>query len=163
MGTQLDISTAYHPEINGQSERTIQTLEDMLQACSEVGDSQLTGPELVCETIEMIVQIKNRLLMARSHQKSYADVKRKPMEFQVGDMVMLKVSPWKGVIRFGKHGKLSPQYIRAFKIIERIGPVAYKLELPDKLRGIHNTCYPTSLIHYTTIIYTKVLENEKKS
>ncbi|GJW98698.1 putative reverse transcriptase domain-containing protein [Tanacetum coccineum] len=148
MGTQLDMSTAYHPETDGQSERTIQTLEDMLRACvidfgsswdrhlplvefsynnsyhasikaapfealygrkcrspvcwSEVGDSQLTGPELVRETTEKIVQIKNRLLTARSRQKSYADVRRKPMEFQVGDMVMLKVSPWKGVIRFGK-------------------------------------------------------------
>ncbi|GJQ92139.1 putative reverse transcriptase domain-containing protein [Tanacetum coccineum] len=185
MGTQLDMSTAYHPETDGQSERTIQTLEDMLRACvidfgsswdrhlplvefsynnsyhasikaapfealygrkcrspvcwSEVGDSQLTGPEMIRETTEKIVQIKNRLLTARSRQKSYADVRRKPMEFQVGDMVLLKVSPWKGVIRFGKRGKLSLRHIGPFKNIERIGPVAYKLELPDKLRGIHNT------------------------
>ncbi|GJU74914.1 putative reverse transcriptase domain-containing protein [Tanacetum coccineum] len=145
----------YHPETDGQSERTIQTLEDMLRACvidfgsswdrhlplialfvDEVGDSQLTGPEMIRETTEKIVQIKNRLLTARSRQKSYADVRRKPMEFQVGDMVLLKVSPWKGVIRFGKHGKLNSRYIGPFKIIERIGSMAYKLELPDKLRGI---------------------------
>ncbi|GKA99006.1 putative reverse transcriptase domain-containing protein, partial [Tanacetum coccineum] len=193
MGTQLDMSTAYHPETDGQSERTIQTLEDMLRACvidlwvvvmieknlplvefsynnsyhasikaapfealygqkcrspvcwSVVGDSQLTGPELVRETTERIVQIKNRLLTARSRQKSYADVRHKPMEFQVGDMVMLKVSPCKGVIRFGKRGKLSPRYIGPLKIIERIGPVAYKLKLPDKLRGIHNTFHVSNL------------------
>ncbi|GJU74671.1 putative reverse transcriptase domain-containing protein [Tanacetum coccineum] len=165
MGTQLDISTAYHPEIDGQSERTIQTMEDIYHASikaapfealygrkcrspvcwSEVGDSQLTGPELVRETTEMIVQIENRLITVRSRQKSYADVRRKPMEFQVGDIGMLKVSPWKGVIRFGKHSKLSPRYIRPFKIIERIGPVAYKLELPDKLRGIHSTFHVSNL------------------
>ncbi|GJS83943.1 putative reverse transcriptase domain-containing protein [Tanacetum coccineum] len=81
----------------------------------------------------------------KSRQKSYADVRRKPMEFQVGDMVMLKVSPWKGVIRSGKRSKLSPLYIGPFKIIERIGLVAYKLELPDKLRGIHNTSHVSNL------------------
>ncbi|GJV75762.1 putative reverse transcriptase domain-containing protein [Tanacetum coccineum] len=112
---------------------------------SEVGDNQLTGPELIRETTEKIIQIKNRLLTARSRQKSYADVRRKPMEFNVGDMVMLKVSPWKGVIRFGKQGKLSPRYVGPFKIIERIGPVAYRLELPEKLRGIHNTFHVSNL------------------
>ncbi|GKA08157.1 putative reverse transcriptase domain-containing protein [Tanacetum coccineum] len=159
LGTNLNMSTAYHPEMDGQSERTIQTLEDMLRACvidfggswdrhlplSEVEDSQLTRPELIRETTEKIIQIKNRLLTARSRQKSYADVRRKPMEFNVGDMVMLKVSPWKGVIRFGKRGKLSPRYVGPFKIIERIGPVAYRLELPEKLRGIHNTFHVSNL------------------
>ncbi|GJT31158.1 putative reverse transcriptase domain-containing protein [Tanacetum coccineum] len=90
-------------------------------------------------------QIKNRLLTTHSRQKSYADVRRKPIEFSVGDMVMLKVSPWKSMIRFGKRGKLSPWYIEPFKIIERIGPVAYKLELPEKLRGIHNTFHVSNL------------------
>nr|GFB80477.1 putative reverse transcriptase domain-containing protein [Tanacetum cinerariifolium] len=112
---------------------------------SEVGDSQLTGPELIHITTEKIVQIKNRLLTARSRQKSYADVRRKPMEFEVGDKVMLKVSPWKGIIRFGKRGKLSPRYIRPFEIIERIGPVAYKLKLPEKLHEIHNTFHVSNL------------------
>nr|GEV16437.1 putative reverse transcriptase domain-containing protein [Tanacetum cinerariifolium] len=86
---------------------------------SEVGDAQLTRPKMIREMTEMIVQIKNWLLAARSRQKSYADVRRKPLEFEVGDKVMLKVSPWKGVIRFRKRGKLSPRYIRPFKILSR--------------------------------------------
>nr|GEW52036.1 putative reverse transcriptase domain-containing protein [Tanacetum cinerariifolium] len=81
----------------------------------------------------------------RSRQKSYVDLKRRLTDFEVGDKVMLKVSPWKGVIRFGKRGKLSPRFIGSFKIIERIGPVAYKLELPDKLRGIHETFHVSNL------------------
>ncbi|GJT21789.1 putative reverse transcriptase domain-containing protein [Tanacetum coccineum] len=163
LGTDVNMSTAYHLETDGQSKRTIQTLEDMLRACaapfealygrkcrspicwSEVGDSQLTGPELVRETTEKIIQIKNRLLTARSRQKSYVDVRRKPMDFGVGDMVMLKVSPWKDVIHFSKRGKLSPRYVGPFKIIERIGPMAYNLELPDELRGIHNTFHVSNL------------------
>ncbi|GKE99075.1 putative reverse transcriptase domain-containing protein [Tanacetum coccineum] len=110
LGMNLDMSTAYHPQTDGQSERTMQTLEDMLRACvinfgsswdrhlPLVGDSQLTGPKLIRDTTEKIVQIKNRLLTARSHQKSYADRRAKPLEFEVGDMVLLKVSPWKGTV-----------------------------------------------------------------
>nr|GEX15981.1 putative reverse transcriptase domain-containing protein [Tanacetum cinerariifolium] len=100
---------------------------------------------MIRETTEMIVQIKNRLLAARSRQKSYADVRRKPLEFEVGDKVMLKVSSWKGVIRFGKRGKLSPRYIVPFKILSRVGPVPYKLELPRELQGIHNTFHVSKL------------------
>ncbi|GJX71174.1 reverse transcriptase domain-containing protein [Tanacetum coccineum] len=157
LGTKLHMSTAYHPETDGQSERTIQTLEDMLRACvmdfggswdthlplvefsynnsyhtsikcapfealygqkcrspviwTEVGESQLIGPELVQETAEKIFQIKERLITARSCQKSYADKRRKPLEFEVGDRVLLKVSPWKGVVRFGKKGKLAPRCV----------------------------------------------------
>ncbi|GJU45751.1 putative reverse transcriptase domain-containing protein [Tanacetum coccineum] len=111
LGTQLDMSTAYHPQTDGQSERTIRTLEDMLHACvidfgKEVRDSQLTGPEIIHETTEKIIQIKSQIQAARDHQKSYTDRRRKPLEFQVGDKVMLKVSPWKGVIRLGKRDRL---------------------------------------------------------
>ncbi|GJS73200.1 putative reverse transcriptase domain-containing protein [Tanacetum coccineum] len=162
LGTSLDMSTAYHPQTNGQSERTIQTLEDMLRACvidfgngwvkhlplvefsynnsyhasikaapfealygrkcrspvcwAEVGQVQLTGPEL-----------------------------RKPMEFQVGDKVMLKVSPWKGVVRFGKRGKLNPRYVGPFKVLKKVGAVAYKLELPQELSRVHNTFHVSNL------------------
>nr|GEY04807.1 putative reverse transcriptase domain-containing protein [Tanacetum cinerariifolium] len=97
------------------------------------------------QSTKKIVQIKNRLLTARSRQKSYADVRRKPMEFSMGYMVMLKVSPCKGVICFGKHGKLSPRYVAPFKIIDRVVSVAYKLELPRELQGIHNTFHVSNL------------------
>ncbi|GJU83699.1 putative reverse transcriptase domain-containing protein [Tanacetum coccineum] len=155
------MSTAYHHETDGQSERTIQTLEDMLRACvldfgknwdrhlplvefsyknsyhtsikvapfealyrrkcrspvcwAEVGDAQLTGPAIIHETTEKIVQIKSRIQAAHDRQKSYENIRRKPMVFQVGDKVMLKVSPWKGVVHFGKRGKLNPRYVGPFK------------------------------------------------
>ncbi|GJW02533.1 putative reverse transcriptase domain-containing protein [Tanacetum coccineum] len=166
LGTRLDMSTAYHPQTDGQSERTIQTLEDMLRACvldfgkgwdkhlplvefsynnsyhtsikadpfkalygrkcrspicwAKVRDRQLTGPEIIHETTEKIVQIKSRIQAACDRQKSYADVRRKPLEFQIGDKVLLKVSPWKGVIHFGKRGKLNHRYIGPFKIIVKV-------------------------------------------
>ncbi|GKB39006.1 putative reverse transcriptase domain-containing protein [Tanacetum coccineum] len=191
LGTRLDMSTAYHPETNGQSKRTIQTLEDMLRACvldfgkswdrhfplvefsynnsyhtsikvapfealygrkcrspvcwAEVGDAQLTGPAIIHETTEKIVQIKSRIQAARDRQKSYANIQRKPMVFQVGDKVMLKVSPWKGVVHFGKRGKLNPRYVGPFKVIERVGTVAYKLELPQQLSRVHNTFHMSNL------------------
>ncbi|GJY94108.1 putative reverse transcriptase domain-containing protein [Tanacetum coccineum] len=99
---------------------------------TEVGEAQILGPELIQETTEKIIQIKQRMQAARDRQKSYADLKRKPMEFQVGDKVMLKVSPWKGVVRFGKRGKFNPGTLEPFKVIERVGAVClYKLELSE--------------------------------
>nr|GFD09649.1 putative reverse transcriptase domain-containing protein [Tanacetum cinerariifolium] len=100
---------------------------------NEVGEFHLTSPEIMQETTEKIVQIKQRIQAARDRQKSYADLKRKLMEFQVGDKVMLKVSPCKGVVRFGKPGKLNPRYVGPFKVIERVGSVTYKLDLPKEL------------------------------
>ncbi|GJZ30359.1 putative reverse transcriptase domain-containing protein [Tanacetum coccineum] len=166
LGTSLDMSIAYHPETDGQSERTIQTREDMLRACVidfgnswinnlplvefsynnsyhasikaspfealygrkcrspvcwvEVREAQLTSPDLIQETTEKIIQIKQRIQAARDRQKSYADLKRKPMEFQVGDRVMLKV-------------------------LEKVGSVAYKFELPQELSRVHNTLHVSNL------------------
>ncbi|GJT58701.1 putative reverse transcriptase domain-containing protein [Tanacetum coccineum] len=162
LGTNLDISTAYHPQTDKQSERTIQTLEDKLRACvidfgnalygrkcrspvcwAEVGEVQLTGPEMVQETIEKVIQIKKRIQAARDRQKSYADLKRKPIEFQVKDRVMLKVSPWKGVVRFGKWGKLNPRYVGPFNVFAKKcyadEPLAVPLDglhIDDKLRFV---------------------------
>ncbi|KAJ9541255.1 hypothetical protein OSB04_027761 [Centaurea solstitialis] len=111
----------------------------------EVGDSQLTGPELIQETTDKIGLIRDRLKAARDRQKSYADNRRKPLEFQVGDRVLLKVSPWKGLVRFGERGKLSPRYVRPFEIIERVGLVAYKLRPSEEMSKIHNTFHVSNL------------------
>nr|GEX79489.1 putative reverse transcriptase domain, ribonuclease H-like domain, aspartic peptidase domain protein [Tanacetum cinerariifolium] len=174
-----------------QSERTIQTLEDMLRACvkdfgngwerhlplvefsyknsyharikvapfkalygrkcrspvcwAEVGDAQLTGPELIHKTTEKIVQIKQRIQAVRDRQKSYANMRHKPLEFQVGDRVMLKVSPWKRVVHFGKQGKLNTRYIRPFKVLAKVRTVAYRLEIPKQLSRVHSTFYVSNL------------------
>ncbi|GJU29089.1 putative reverse transcriptase domain-containing protein [Tanacetum coccineum] len=159
LGTQLDMSTVYHPQTDGRSERTIQTLKDMLRACvidfgkgwerhpplAEVGDAQLTGPEIVHETTEKIIQIKKRIQAARDRHKSYVDRRRNPLEFEVGDKVMLKVLPWKGVIRFDKRGKLNPRYIGPFKILAKVRTVSYRLELPDQLSRVHSTFHVSYL------------------
>ncbi|GKF13621.1 putative reverse transcriptase domain-containing protein [Tanacetum coccineum] len=173
LGTRLDMSTAYHPQTDRQSEHTIHTLEDMLRTYvhlplvefsynnsyytsiryapfealygSEIGEGSLIGPKLVQETIDKVVVIKEKLKAARDRQKSYANNRRKPLEFEVGDHVMLKVSPWKGVVHFRKKGKLAPRYVRAFEILERIGPVAYRLRLSRKLSGVHDTFHVSNL------------------
>ncbi|GJR98255.1 putative reverse transcriptase domain-containing protein [Tanacetum coccineum] len=99
----------------------------------------------VQETTEKILQIKDRLKAARDRQKSYADKRRKPLEFSVGDYVFLKVSPWKGVVRFRKKGKLAPRFVGPFEIIEKVGPVAYRLDLPEELNGVHDTFHVSNL------------------
>ncbi|GJS10907.1 putative reverse transcriptase domain-containing protein [Tanacetum coccineum] len=155
LGTQLNLSTAYHPQTDGQSERTIQTLEDMLRACViDFGNgwdrhlplrSTTHRTEDLHKTTEKVVKLKIACKGAWFGQKSYADKRRRPLEFEVGDKVMLKVAPWKGVMRFGKRGKLNPRYIGPFQIIERIGPVAYRLELPQELSRVHNVFHVCQL------------------
>ena len=191
LGTKLNPSTAYHPQTDGQTERTIQTLEDLLRACvlnfrgswdshlplvefsynnsyhssidmapfealygrkcrspvcwTEIGDSQITGPEMIQETTDKIHEIRKNLLAARNRQKYYSNQKRKPMEYQSGDMVLLKVSPWKGVARFGKKGKLAPRYVGPFKVLNKVGNVSYELELPTELGNIHPVFHVSNL------------------
>ena len=187
----LRFSTAYHPQTDGQSERTIQTLEDMLRACvldfggswdehlsliefaynnsyhssihmaphealygrrcrtplcwDQVVDSSVVSTDIVEEANEKIRVIRQRLQTAQSRQKSYADRRRRELEFEVGDLVYLKVSPLKGVQRFGLRGKLSPRFIGPFEIVERIGPVAYRLRLPESLAQVHDVFHVSTL------------------
>jgi len=194
MGTELCLSTAFHPQTDDQSERTIQTVEDMLRACaleyagawdhnlpliefaynnsyhasigmapfealydrrcktpicwSEVGERDPSRVELIDQTIEIIKTIRKRLQVTQSRQKSYADNRRRPLEFEVGDHVFLKVSPPKGSIRFVQKGKLSPRFIGPFEILQRVGSVAYQLVLPPSLQGIHDVFHVSSLRKY---------------
>ncbi|KAL6202542.1 hypothetical protein ACLB2K_026250 [Fragaria x ananassa] len=117
---------------------------------NEVGEKEFCGPEIIQDTNEKIKVIRNRLKAAQNRQKSYADNRRNDVEFQVGDWVFLKLSPWKGVIRFGKRGKLTPRYIGPYKIIEQVGTVAYRLELPLELSRIHNVFHVSMLRKYIT-------------
>ena len=194
LGTRLHFSTAFHPQTDGQSERTIQTLEDMLRACvmefrgswdthlpqmefaynnsyqgsigmapyealygrkcrtpvcwDEVGERKLVGPEIVQVTCDKIKVIRDILKISQNRQKSDVDNRCRDLEFEVGDMVFLRISLWKGVQRFGKRGKLSPHYNGPYRIVERIGEVAYRLELPSYLNRIHDVFHVYMLRKY---------------
>ncbi|GKB67619.1 putative reverse transcriptase domain-containing protein [Tanacetum coccineum] len=150
LGTNLDMSTAYHLQTDGQSERTIQTLEDMLRACTIDFEKGCVNHLLLVEfsynnNYHASIKVAPFEGLYGRKQNSYADLKLKPMDFQVGDKVMLKFSPWKGVVRFGKRGKLNPRYVGPFKVLEKVGSVAYKLELPEELSRVHNTFHVSNL------------------
>ena len=114
-----------------------------------MGESSITGPDLIRDTSEKVSLIRHHLLTTQSHQKSYVDVRRRPLEFEVGDHVFLKVMPKRGVVRFGKRGKLSSRFIGPFKILERIGTIAYRLALPPSMSGIHEVFHISMLRRYT--------------
>lgn len=194
MGTKLKMSTAFHPATDGQTERTIQTLEDMLRSCaldfqgswedrldliefsynnshhasigmapfealygrkcrsplcwSDISETIALGPDLIEETTRHVRLIQDRMRAAQDRQKSYADQRRRLDGYEVGDRVLLRVSPTKGVQRFGRRGKLSPRYIGPFEILEIVGEVAYRLALPMELARVHNVFHISQLRKY---------------
>ena len=191
METRLNFSSAYHPQTDGQTERTNQILEDMLRACAlksgqswdknlpyaefsynnsyqaslqmspfealygrkcrtplfwdQTGERQVFGPEVIKRAEEQVHEIRKNLQAAQSRQKSYADTRRRELTFEVGDFVYLKVSPVRGLRRFKVKGKLAPRYIGPFQILERMGEVAYKLELPPQLADVHDVFHVSQL------------------
>ncbi|GJY25622.1 putative reverse transcriptase domain-containing protein [Tanacetum coccineum] len=143
---EFSYNNSYHTSIKAAPFEALYGQKCQSPICwAEVGEAQLTGPEIIHETTEKIIQIKKRIQAAQDRQKSYANRRRKPLEFEVGDKVMLKVSPWKGVIRFGKRGKLNPCYIGPFKILTKVGMLAYRLELPEQLSRVHSTFHVSNL------------------
>ncbi|KAK2403898.1 putative mitochondrial protein [Trifolium repens] len=202
MGTRLKMSTSHHPQTDGQSERTIQTLEDMLRACvledggmwsnhlhliefaynnsyhasigmapyealygrkcrtplcwTEVGDRGFLGPDIVQGTTLKINSIRDKLKVAQSRQKSYADRKRRPLEFQEGDHVFLRVTPKLGLRGAFKTKKLCPRFIGPYQILRRVGPVAYQLALPPSMAGLHDMFHVSQLRKYIPDPYRPV-------
>ncbi|CAN6447751.1 unnamed protein product [Victoria cruziana] len=194
LGTKLKLSTAFHPQTDGQSERTIQTLEAMLRACvlewkgewdkhimlaefaynnsfysnirmtpfealygrpcrsptnwTEIGDNKIEDPLVIQYYTEQVDMIRKKLLAAQSRQKSYADRRRRELVFGIGDHVFIKIAQTKSVFRFGKKGKLSPQYIGPFDIVEKVGDVAYRVALPPQYNHIHPVFHVSMLRKY---------------
>ncbi|KAJ4977845.1 hypothetical protein NE237_008625 [Protea cynaroides] len=194
MGTTLKFSTAFHPQTDGQSKRTIQILEDMLRACvidfkgswgeklpliefaynnsyqatiqmspyealydrkcrtplfwNEVGERSIVRPKFVEETCRVVDIIKERVRTAQNRQKQYADTRRCDLEFVVGDKIFLKVSPMRGLKRFGQKGKLSPRYVGPYEILAKHGKVAYQLTLPPSMSSVHDIFHIALLKKY---------------
>ncbi|GJV83069.1 putative reverse transcriptase domain-containing protein [Tanacetum coccineum] len=151
LGTHLPLveflyNNSYHTSIKAAPFEALYGRKCRSPVCwADVGDSQLKSPEIIHEMTEKIIHIKSCIQATRDRQKSYASKRRKPLEFQVGDKVILKVSPWKGVIRFGKRGKLDPRYIGPFKILAKVRTIAYRLELPEHLIRVHSTFHVSNL------------------
>ena len=191
LGTRVNMSTSYHPQTDGQSERTIQTLEDMLRACvldwgdswekhlplvefaynnsfhtsigmspyealygrpcrtplcwTQVGERSMIGPEIVEETTKKIKLVKEKMKDAQDRQKSYADKRRKHLEFEVGDRIYLKMITFKGRTRVSGRRKLDPRFLGPFRILERVGAVAFKLDLPSAMDAYHNVFHVSQL------------------
>ena len=120
----------------------------LLLCRTEVEERSITGSDLIRDTYENVSLIRQRLLTAQSRQKSYADVRRRPLEFEVGDHIFLRVMPKRGVVRFGKHGKLSPRFTGPFEILERVGTFAYRLALPPSMSGVLEVFHVSILLIY---------------
>jgi hypothetical protein len=190
LGTHLNFSSAYHPQTDGQTERTNQILEDMLRACAlqdqsgwdkrlpyiefsynnsyqaslkmspfqalygrscrtqlqwdQPREKQVFGPDILLEAEENIKMVRENLKIAQSRQRSYADTRRE-MSFEVEDFVYLKVSPIRGVRRFGVKGKLAPRYVGLYQILAKSGEVAYQLSLPEGLSAVHDVLHVSQL------------------
>ena len=129
---------------------------------TELSEKKVIGPDLIQETEEKVKMIKERLKLATDRQKSYADMKRKDIRYDIDEKVFLKVSPWKKVMRFGKKGKLSPRYIGPYEVIEKVGPMAYRLVLPPELEKIHSVFHVFMLRRYRSdpshIVSTETIE-----
>ena len=209
LGTRLNISTAYHPQTDGQTERVNRILEDLLRACIldfggswedhlhlvefsynnsyqasiqmapyealygrpckapacwiESGDKLILGPDMIREATEKVELVKLRMREAQDRQKSYADQRRRDLVFEIGDLVFVKISPMRGVVRFGKAGKLTPRYVGPFRVMERIGFQAYRVELPEHMAGIHNVFHVSHLrkcLHDLSLILEPSVQQE---
>ncbi|KAK2416602.1 hypothetical protein QL285_038986 [Trifolium repens] len=194
LGTKLRLSSAYHPQTDGQSERTIQSLEDLLRACAlehkgswdeflplieftynnsyhssismapyealygrkcrtplcwyEVGENKLLGSDFVQQTTDQVKLIREKMKAAQDRQKSYSDKRRRPLEFETGDHVFIRVTPRTGIARAIKTKKLTPRFIGPFQILRRVGPVAYHIALPPKLSNLHDVFHVSQLRKY---------------